>query len=219
MSIKRFVTGAVAAGLLGLTPIALAAAPAQAATPSATAIAGQISKSKTEYGDSFYISGNVQSEFGYPTGTLTLSRKLAGESSYKVVGTDTSPGYFWFDLKAAGNATYVLSFSGGSDSQYDYQPSSISTKQSVFRKVTVKTNSRTMTAKGKVTPSFGKKKILVQIKKGGWKTFKRVKTDKAGKYSVRLPGKRGKGNKYRLVIKADKRFVTNNYHTITSRIY
>lgn len=219
MNFKRFITGTVAAGLLGLTPIALAAAPAQAGTPSGTQIAAQISKSKAEYGDSFYISGNVESQFGYPTGTLTLSRKIAGESSYKVVGTDTSPGYFSFDLKAVGNATYVLSFGGGSDSQYDYQPSTLAGKQSVFRKVTVKTNSRTMTAKGKITPSFGKKKFVVQIKKGGWKTYKRVKTDKAGKYSVRLPGKRGKGNKYRLVIKGDKRFVTNNFHTITSRIY
>ena len=55
MRITRLIAGTVTAGLLGLTPIAIAA-PSQAADTWTTTIVATPSAAQVEYGDDFYVS-------------------------------------------------------------------------------------------------------------------------------------------------------------------
>lgn len=217
MRMKRLLTGLLSAALLGATPIALAAAPAQAATVN-TWIEGKISSKKIEKGRTVWISGNVHASAGYPDGTVVIDRTIGNKTTR--VYTDTSPGYFSYSFKAQRNATFQIRFLGGSDYSNTYLASSASTKLKVMRKLNVKTSYTSLTVKGKVSPKFGNKKFTVKVKKGKkWKNWRKVKTNKKGKYSVRLNGSRGNGTKYRFIVPASKGFVKTKSGVITARIY
>ncbi|WP_110208888.1 hypothetical protein [Nocardioides daejeonensis] len=219
MRMKRLLTGVISAALLGMTPIALAATPAQAATPTTTWIEGKITYSKAEYGRRIWLDGNVKSANGYPSGTVLVQRRWADESSWSTVLTDTTPGYFSYDFKATRNAVFRVVFQGGSDSQYIYPAAqSNDVTFGAYRKLDVKTSYSSLVVKGKVSPDFKNKKFKVQVKKGGWKNFKKVKTNKKGKYAVKLAGSR-KGTKYRFVVPSNKKFLSTTSGIITARIY
>jgi len=217
MRMKRLLTGVLSAALLGATPIALAAAPAEAATVN-TWIEGSINYSKAEYGKTVYLSGGVKSSTGYPAGNVVIQRKLAGQSSFTTVQTDTSAGYFSYAFRAQKNTEFRILYSGGTSGSDTYTPSSASTSLKVYRKLQVKTSYTSLTVKGKVTPDFKKKKFTVQVKKGKWKTWKKVKTNKKGKYAVKLVGSR-KGIKYRFVVPGSKGFTKTQSGVITARSY
>ncbi|WP_235736498.1 hypothetical protein [Nocardioides alcanivorans] len=226
MRVKRLFGGLLSAALLGLVPVSLATVSAEAATVMPTTLSGQISVAKAKYGSSFYISGKINSAAGYPKGTVTLKRKLASESAFKTIGTYESYGSWGFyNLKAVGNASYQVSYSGGSDSgsnpTYTYSASAVTTNQKVMRDLG-DTISRT-TLKGKVKPDYKKKKVTIQVKatkKGKWKKFATVKTNKKGKWAKKLPAK-SKCTYWRAFAKGDKKFVKSfsNYSYYTVRGY
>lgn len=90
MRITRFVAGTVSAGLLGLTPIAIAA-PGHAADTWTTTTTATPSATGVTYGDELYISVDVASSDGYSPGgtdgTLTLYAMEAGTSAWVPVAT------------------------------------------------------------------------------------------------------------------------------------
>lgn len=222
MRMKRLAGGVLSAALLGLTPVAFTAGPAQAATPTATTITGKltgtIKGSTARYKANVSISGNVESANGYPTGTLVIQQKLAGKKSYKTVYTDTSPGYFSHSFKAKQNANYRIVFTGGSDSQYTYLNSETSANLKVMRDLGDKISN--LKLQGKVKPKYKKKKVTIEIKtskKGKWKKWATVKTNKKGKWAKKLPA-RAKCTYWRAWTKKDKKFVksysTYSYYTV-----
>lgn len=225
MRMKRFITGTVAAGLLGLAPIALAAAPAQAATFNAQ-VKMEISYTKTQVGRSVSIQGNVVADPGsgellqVPTGTATLQRKLAGSSSWSTLETDTSAGSFYFyPIKATQNATYRVVYSGGTYNTHVFNSATGERKLQVMRKLGDKI--RRTTLSGKVSPTYKKKKVVIEIKKGGkWRKYTTLKTNSKGKWSKKLPAK-SKCTYWRAYTPADTKFVKSysNYSYYTVRGY
>ena len=68
MRTTRLIAGTVSAGLLGLTPIAIAAH-SQAADTWTTTIVATPSAAQVEYGDDFYVSVDLASSDGYSPGS------------------------------------------------------------------------------------------------------------------------------------------------------
>ena len=88
MRITRLVAGTVTAGLLGLTPIAIAA-PSQASDNLTTTTVATPSATKLVYGDDFYVSVDVDGSDGYSAsyGTSTLYAMEAGSTTWVPVAT------------------------------------------------------------------------------------------------------------------------------------
>ncbi|CAN5496405.1 hypothetical protein BH09ACT12_BH09ACT12_11580 [soil metagenome] len=223
---RALLHGAVVAAALSLAPVAVVtttAAPAHAATTVHTKTTFQSDVRKHgEYGGTFIVSGEVTTlddpdGYGPLAGTAYLQRLAPGSKSWKNVASDDSPGYAYFPNydKYKGNAKFRIYYTGGtydagSSGERNYPPSvSGVIKVKVTRKMTLKdVSKRQPTAIVKVSPKFGGKKILVQKKKGkkGWKTFRKVKTNKKGKARISFKGSR-KGTPYRVVAPGNKQFV------------
>ncbi len=218
MRMKRFFGGVLSAALLGLVPVALTSAPAEAATPMATSITGGIDKTTTVVGTTVYLSGKVESADGYPKGTLVVQEQRAGSSSYKTVLTDDSPGYFSYSFKAKQNTSFRILFTGSSDSTYTYLDSNGTASLNVMRDLGDKIAN--LKLQGKVKPKYKKKKITIEIKtskKGKWKKYATVKTNKKSKWAKKLPAK-SKCTYWRAYAKGDKKFVKSysrySYYTV-----
>lgn len=218
MRITTYTAGLVTAGLLGLTPLGVAApasADGQTYTPVITAAISP-AKSVYTYGDSFWVSGKVTDPSGVQTpsgGQALLQVWTPSNPVWTTVATDDSPGYLFFDgdFKFTSNAQYKVVFTGspaqGSwDDTYLAGESTAMTAM-VMRKVVFK-NPRGTLIKGKVTPDYNRKPIKVHKKVGRkWTKYKTFKTSGTGKYRFKLPApRRGKWN-WRISIKGDASFV------------
>ena len=81
----------------------------------------------------------------------------------------------------------------------------------VARKITYPKNG--FVIKGKVTPNYGKKKIVIKVSKKqnkGYKKFKTIKTTSAGKYKITLP-RRGGTWYWSFVVKGDSKYLANGF--------
>lgn len=227
MRMKRFITGAVAAGLLGLTPLALAAAPAQADTI-ITRVSPDGLATKIQAGQKFSVVGKVEystnggaswAQVPFGSGSVVLQRQLKGSSTWSTVSTDQyGDSFYIYPVTATKNANYRLVYSGGTANGQNFPAASASGYQAVLRKIDVKTRYGSLVVSAKVTPDFKRKKVVVQVKRGGWKTWRKVKTDKKGKMKVKLVGNR-KGIKYRFLVKGDKSYSTTYSGVIRARTY
>lgn len=103
------------------------------------------------------------------SGLVELRRKLAGESSFKTVATDTASPYFEFrDQKALRNATYQVVFVGDAT----YASSLVQGELKVMRDLGDKISN--LKLQGKVKPKYKKKKVTIEIKtskNGKWKKW------------------------------------------------
>ena len=217
MRITRLVAGTVTAGLLGLTPIAIAA-PSQAAVTLSTTTVATPSETQLEYGDDFYISVDVDSQDGsIPDGTSTLMAMEAGSTTWVPVSTGTASYSSFYDVKPTKTTTYKVVYTGYTDPDQgqfgkNYTPSeSAPFTIGVARKITYPSSG--FVIKGKVTPDYGKKKIVIQVSKKqtkGFKKFKTIKTKANGKYKVTLP-KRGGTWYWSFTVKADSRYLANGF--------
>lgn len=216
MRITRLVAGTVTAGLLGLAPIAVAA-PSQATVNLTTTTVAAPSETKLVYGEDLYVDVDVDASDGYSAsyGTSTLYAMEAGTSAWTPVATGTSASASFFDVKPQATTTYKVVYSGytaTSTYQDNYAPSeSAPFTVSVARKITYPSSG--FVIKGKVTPDYGKKKIVIQASKKqnkGFKKFKTIKTKANGKYKVTLP-KRGGTWYWSFVVKGDSRFLSSRF--------
>jgi hypothetical protein len=217
MRTTRLIAGTVTAGLLGLAPIAIAA-PSQAADTWTTTTVATPSAVELEYGDDFYISVDVDGADGrIPEGTSTLMAMEAGTSAWVPVATGTASYSSFYDVKPQMNTAYKVVYTGYTDTDQgpngdNYQPSeSAPFTVTVARKITRPDSG--FVIKGKVTPDYAKKKIVIQVskkEKKGYKKFKTIKTNKKGKYKVTLP-RRGGTWYYAFIVKADAKYAATGF--------
>ena len=115
MSFKRIIAGAVTAGLLGITPVALAAAPAQATENLTTTTTLAANYKVVGYRKGISFSGAVQSSNGSTVlyGVASLQVATASNSTWTTIATDDSPSYLYFgEIQGRQNAQYRVVFSG-----------------------------------------------------------------------------------------------------------
>lgn len=221
MRITRLVAGAVTAGLVGITPIAISApahADGQTYTPVITATLN-ITKSPYDapymYGGGFYVSGSINDPSGVesPSGGQAFLQVLTSSNpTWTTIATDDSPGFLFFDgdFTFTENAQYKVVFTGSTalnayDDSY-VAGESVAINAPVTRKVVFKNPKGTL-IKGKVTPHYGKKKIKVAKRVGKkWKKFKTFKTTKAGKYRFTLPAPRRGKTQFRITVPGNSQF-------------
>ena len=215
MRIRRFLAAVTTVALAG-PALAVVATTAPASAATATRIAGsdggawiKASSYRTQpgvpvYGDTLSLSINVVTDAGQQVydGTLTVQRQLAGQSSWTTVATSTSA-YIYDSIKAAGNATYRVIYSGSGD----YAPSSDAVSAKVQRKLEYKNvGDRKVVIAGKVSPKFrGVVKIFKQQGKK-WKTYKTVRTNSLGRFTTPLPAPRNGRFYWKMEIAASKAF-------------
>ena len=218
MRTTRLIAGTVSAGLLGLAPIAIAA-PGQAADTWTTTTVATPSAAQVEYGDDLYISVDLSSSDGYSPGgtegTVTLFAMEAGSSAWVPVATAENTYASFYDVKPQMNTQYKVVYSGFTSTtnyQDNYTPSeSAPFTIGVARKITRPSSG--FVIKGKVTPKYAKKKIVIKVskkEKKGYKTWKTIKTNSKGKYKVRLP-RRGGTWYWTFTTKADSKYLANGF--------
>ena len=218
MRITRLVAGTVTAGLLGLTPIAVAA-PSQAADTWTTTTVATPSVTDLEHGEDLYVSVDVSSSDGYSPGsadgTVTLYALQAGSTAWVPVATAPNTYASFYDVKPAMNTTYKVVYSGYTDTDQgqfgdNYTPSESATfTVRVARKITHPDSG--FVIKGKVTPRYAKKKIVIKVSRKqnrGYKAFKTIRTTSTGKYRITLP-RRGGVWYWSFTVKGDARFAGN----------
>ena len=221
MRLTRFVAGAASVGLLGLVPLTVGAGAAHGADHS-TVTTLKAYRNLLEFnGYSPGLVASVKRSDGTSVyaGTVNLHAKVAG-GKWKKIRSANAGGYVSFsDVKPKKNTQYRLVYNGGSSYDDTYLPSrSKNLRVRVARKVTVKrtNNRRAYVYKGRVTPNFGKKKIVIQVskrEKKGFKRFKAVKTNKKGFYTLRLPIRKGTWY-WRLKVPGNKNYAANSSWTI-----
>jgi hypothetical protein len=220
MRTTRLIAGTVTAGLLGLTPIAIAA-PSQAADSWTTSIVATPSAAELEYGDDFYISVDLSSSDGYSPGsadgTVTLLAQEAGSSAWVPVATAENTYASFYDVKPNMNTAYKVAYSGFTDpdqgtSGDNYSPSeSAPFTVGVARKLSAPKSG--FVIKGKLSPDGGKKKIVISVSKKqtkGFKKFKTIKTNKKGKYKVTLPKRKGTWY-WNFAVKGDSKYLGTGF--------
>ncbi len=219
MRIPRFVAGLVSAALLGLVPVSLAAAPAQAATMP-TRVDIQTGGSSATYGQTIQVAGNVvahngQEWLGVPAGTAYLQELVPG-GAWRTIDTDTYPSSFYFTVKARQNASYRVTYTGGAYREYTF-PAANSATKGVKVKRKLKESIRKLVFKSTVSPSYKRKKVVIQVKAGKrWKTHRVIRTDRRSRFAIKLPATR-KRTYFRAVIAGNKKFTKTVSRTAWTR--
>jgi hypothetical protein len=218
MRITRLVAGTVTAGLLGLTPVAIAS-PSQAADTWTTTTIATPDETSVVYGDEIYITVDVDGSdgLGPSSGTSTLYAMEAGSTAWVPVATGAYPGSDFYPVKPTKTTTYKVVFNGYTEpvqTAYsdNYTPSeSAAFTVSVARKITYPQSG--FVIKGKVTPDYAKKKIVIKASRKrnkGYKAFKTIKTTSTGKYKVVLPQRRGTWY-WSFAVKGDSKFLSTGF--------
>lgn len=209
MRLTRLTAGLVSAGLLGLTPVALAS-PAQATENlTTTTTVSTYSELPITYGDEISLSPDVVASDGGGAykGTVTLYVQTAKNPTWTPVATvpDT---YSSVDVKPSINSNYKFVYSGyTATSTYEdnYAPSeSAPFAVGVKRKAAFRTPGLYLV--GKIKPDFKRKKVILKRKKGKkYVAWKKVRTNKKGAFRVKAPNQRG--FKFSVTIPSDSKYV------------
>ncbi len=228
MRMKRLFAGVLSAALLGMIPVAISAAPAQAATYT-TRVTAEMSYTKIVAGRDISITGKTEFSNGsvwgqvpFGTGRVDLQRQFKGSSTWTTIDTDEyGDSFYFYPVKATQNATYRVVYVGGTKDGHTYTEASASKALKVTRDLGDKIAN--LKLQGKVKPDYKKKKVTIQVKakkNGKWKKYATVKTNKKGKWARKLPAK-SKCTYWRAFTKGDKKFVKSfsNYSYYTVRGY
>ena len=221
MRITRLVAGAVTAGLLGLPPIAVAA-PSQATDNLTTTIILEPGYEGTRitFGDEVSFTSEIDSSDGLSpyneTDTVTLWAMPAGTTTWTAVETQPASGYIsWTSFRPQQNTAYKATYSGGTATTAygdNYAASeSAPFTLGVARKITYPDSG--LVVKGKVTPKYGKKKIVIKAsrkQKSGYKAFKTIKTTSTGKYKIALPHRGGTWY-WSFAVKGDTKYLPTGF--------
>ena len=217
MRFSRLAAGTVSAALLGLTPIAIAA-PSHATDNLTTTTVATPSATEVVFGDKIStISVDIDASdgFGARNGNATLYALEAGAAAFVPVAMTANASASFYDVKPKTTTTYKVVYSGYAATQ-TYEDNYAASESAPFtvgvrRKIT---NPRSgFVLKGKVTPDYAKKKIVIKVSKKakkGYKKFKTIKTDRRGKYRVALPKRRGTWY-WSVAVKADSKYLANGY--------
>lgn len=234
MRTQRTLGSAVAAVLLALVGSLFVAAPAHAGTtPVAIDILGKFTSKSAIHDDGkgpalgnaarVSLAGVLTSGgAAVPGKSMQLQRLPKGSSSWTTVGTGTtsSSGRVQIVVDAQGPATYRLFFDGSSDPTYAsaYSPER---KVKIMRDLNSKYSQKgnKLIFKGKVTPKWSKKKVILErsnSKDGKYKKVKTGKTNKKGKWSFRLGAPRKGEWWYRAYVPAKKGYAKSLSHILVN---
>lgn len=197
-SLRRIVLMVVAMVASSLSLVAVSSVPAHAAgVPTDSHI--KVNRTTVTYGTTVSITGwasiEGETEPGYP-GSIVLERKYYGQSTWSPVSTkpltESDPTPSW-TITPSRTAYYRMHFLGYEDSAEPSYSSPV--KVSVRRKITASANESTFVYYGKVTPSYGKRTVVIrkstcanpQTGPCSWTTYRNITTTSTGNYSVRLP--------------------------------
>lgn len=197
-SLRRIVLMIVALVASSLSLLAASTSPAHAAGV-ATDAHIEVNRTTVTHGGTVSITGwaslEGQSEPGYP-GSIVLERKYYGQTTWSKVSTkpltDADPTPTWTTTPSK-TAYYRMHFLGyGTSAEPSY---SSPVKVSVRRKITSAANQSTFVYYGKVTPSYGKRTVVIrkstcsnpESSSCSWTTYRNISTTSTGNYSVRLP--------------------------------
>jgi hypothetical protein len=216
MSTTRLAAHTLTAALLGVASLGVMA-PSHAADTWTTTTSAEPSSLAVVYGEKISFDVDVDSSSGFTPsdGTTTLLALPAGARAWVPVATSTSPGSGFTDVKPTSNTTYKVVYNGhqatsATDDTYS-SSESLTFDVTVARKITHPQSGFVL--KGKVSPDYAKKKISIRVSKsrvGGFKKFRKISTDKAGKYRIVLPKRDGTWY-WRLSVRGDSRFVSGSY--------
>jgi hypothetical protein len=214
MRINRLVAGAVSAGLLGLTPIAIAS-PSSATENLTATVTATPSATQVTYGDDFYVSVDLVGSDGrsVSNGTSTLYAMEAGSAAWTPVATGQYASSSFYDVKPKANTSYKVVYNGYAATA-TYQNNYAAAESAPFtigvaRNVSIDNAKAKLTIKGKVKPDYKKKKVKITIKKGKkYVKYKTIKTDKKSKFQIRLPApKRGNKLFFKITVPGDSKFL------------
>ena len=227
MRLRRILAAAVVTSLAAPAALLTTSAPASAATATRI-VSGTDGKSwiypssyrsqpgVPRYGDTLSLSINVETESGSSVsgGTLTVQRMVPG-GDWKTIAT-ANAAYLYDSTKAVGNATYRVLYSGSGD----YAPSSAAITGKIQRKLDLQgVSGKRAGIKGKVSPKF-QGKVLVLKKQGKkWTRFKAVRTNKLSRFVVHLPAPRRGKYFWKIQIASSKTFATTNSQTYYTTKY
>jgi hypothetical protein len=213
MNVRRLLGSLLATAVAGTgAVVAVGAAPADAATTYQTRIVSGSSgrpviydsSYKTQpgaavYGDSLSMSINVQALVDGAwkdiyDGSLRVTRKIGRTAS--IVASTSDDAYLYASTPAVATATYSITYTGYTD-QYTgdhYAPAALNGTVAVQRKLTVTgTSGRSAGMKGKVSPKFRGKIIVLKKHGRTWKKYKVVRVNRNSRYVTKLPApRRGK---------------------------
>lgn len=216
MRITRLVAGTVTAGLLGLTPIAIAA-PSQASDTWTTTTVATPSATRFEFGETLDVTIDVDGSDGYGTydGTTTLYAMEAGSTAWVPVAS-AEASYSIYDVKPQMNTTYKVVYSGYTDPDTVYGDNYTASESAPFtvgvaRKITYPSSGFVL--RGKVKPNYGKKKIVIKVSRKqnkGYQAFKTIRTTSTGRYRIALP-KRGGTWYWSFTVKGDSKYLANGF--------
>lgn len=216
MRFSRLAAGTVSAALLGLTPIAIAA-PSHATDNLTTTTVATPSATEVVFGDEVSVSVDIDASNGSApsNGTATLYALEVGSAAYVPVATSANVFASFLDVKPKMTTSYKVVYTGytaTTTSENNYTPSeSAPFTVSVARKITNPDSGFVL--KGKVTPDYAKKRIVIQVSKKVNKAYKRfatIKTDRRGKYRITLPKRRGTWY-WSVSVRADSKYLGNGY--------
>ncbi len=227
MRLRRILAAAVVTSLAAPAAVLTSSAPASAATATKI-VSGTDGKSwiypssyraqpgVPRYGDTLSLSINVVTESGSQVydGTLTVQRQVPG-GSWKTIATSSSA-YLYESTKAVGNATYRVLYSGAGD----YSPSSTAVSGKIQRKLDLQgVSGKRAGLKGKVSPKYQGKVVVLKKQGKKWKKFKTVRTNKKSRFVVYLPAPRKGKYFWKIQIASSKAFAKTNSNTYYTRKY
>ena len=221
MRTTRLIAGTVSAGLLGLTPIAIAA-PSQAADTWTTTTVATPSVAQVEYGDDFYVSVDLASSDGYSPGstdgTVTLMAQEAGSAAWVPVATAENTYASFYDVKPQMNT----SLQGRLQRLHRPRPGHLRRQLHAQRVRALHDRRRAQDhppqlrlrdqgqGHAQTTRRRRSSSRSPRRRRRATRSFKTIKTDKKGKYKVRLP-RRGGTWYWSFTVKGDSKYLANGF--------
>lgn len=171
-------------------------------------------RTPVKYGESISVSVNVEALINgvwqkIYNGPVAVTETVVGQAA-TTVGATTSQAYLYDSIPAHGNATYTVSYAGGTGGypQVNYAPTSAS-----YSVTGVQRNLETRTLSGKRAGFSGKllpaaKTKITAFRKAGrkYKKFKTFKSNAKGKFTVVLPAPRRGKFHWKIVFAGNSQF-------------
>lgn len=208
MRFTRIIAGTITAGLVGLVPVAVSSPASATDNLTTTTTVSSYTEVPITYGDDITLSADVAASDGASAyqGSVALYASTPSVPAWTLVATGTST-YESFDVKPTANTAYKIVYSGYTATS-TYEDNYAASESAPFV-VTVKRKAKFKTPGlflvGKITPDFGKEKVVLKRKKGKkYVAWKKVKTNAKGQFRVKAPNK--SGFKFSVTIPSDATF-------------
>ncbi|MBS2936717.1 hypothetical protein KDN32_03050 [Nocardioides sp. J2M5] len=210
---RRLLGSTLAGGVVVATPFVVTVAPAVAAAPVDTTTVATPNTTKIEFGQTVDIALDVDSDASTSTvddGTSTLYAREATSTRWTAVSSNTSASLDFLSVRPRMTTTYKVVY-GGYDAPSAQDDSFASSESAEFtvgvaRTITYPTGGFEM--KGRVRPAYGKRTIVIKVsdeETSGFKKYRKIRTDRRGRYSVTLPRRSGEWF-WTFIVRADDQY-------------